>query len=143
MTGATLPTEMANLKPVVLHEQDVPLESWGETTRSLVEWRTLLSAERTPTAGLTLGVAELPPGKRSEFLPHRHDPIEVYYVLSGEGVVSVDGVEHAVRAGSVAYLPSDVEHGAFNTGTETMRLLYVFAADSFDDVEYRFSQPEE
>ena len=40
----------------------------------------------------------------------------------------------------VAYaLPmSDAEHVAMNTGDVPMRLLYVFATDSFADVVYRF-----
>jgi quercetin dioxygenase-like cupin family protein len=139
--GCDPPARGSAVKPVVLHEQDVPLESWNEESRSHVEWRTLVSGDRTPTEALTLGVAELPPGRRSDLVTHRHDTIEAYYVLTGEGIVSIDGVEHPVRAGSVAFLPGDVEHGALNTGTETMRLLYVFAADSFEEVEYRFSQP--
>jgi mannose-6-phosphate isomerase-like protein (cupin superfamily) len=88
-----------------------------------------------------MGVAELPPGQPRQIVTHRHAQIEAYYILSGEGVVEIDGVEHPVRAGSAIYLPGDVEHGAVNTGPETLRLLYVFAADSFDQVEYRFPQP--
>lgn len=125
--------------PLVLHESECELESWNEATRERVVWRTLFSGERTPTRGLTMGVAELPPGMR-ETVTHRHDPVEAYYVLSGEGVVFIDGEPHPVRAGSAVYLPSRAEHGALNTGAETLRLLYVFAADSFDEVEYEFSR---
>lgn len=132
---------MTRSEPVVLHEHDCEPESWGDETRALVRWRTLLSADRTPTRALTLGVAELPPGAAKQVFPHRHAQVEVYYVLSGEGIVSISGVEHPVRAGSAVYLPGDVEHGAVNTGSETLRLLYVFAADSFEEVEYRFSPP--
>ena len=104
-----------------------------------MHWRTLFSADRTPTNALTLGVAELPAGHATPILTHRHAQVEAYYILSGDGIVSIAGVEHRVRAGSAVFLPGDVEHGAVNTGAETMRLLYVFAADSFDQVEYRFS----
>ena len=72
---------------------------------------------------------------------HRHAQTEAYYILSGEGIVTIDGVDHPVRAGSVVYLPGDCAHGATNTGEETLRLLYVFAADSFDEIEYRFEKP--
>ena len=129
------------MKPVVLHEQDLPLESWSEASRDRVVWRTLLSGDRTPTGGLTMGVAELPPGGDAPLVTHRHAQVEAYYVLEGEGVVSIDGVEHPLRAGSVAFLPGGSDHGAVNTGRVPMRLLYVFAADSFDEVEYRFSPP--
>lgn len=127
------------MKPVVLHETDCPLESWSDAARERVEWRTLLSADRTPTGRLTLGVAELPPGGRDDLVTHRHAQTEAYYVLEGEGLVSIDGMDHPVRAGSAVFLPGDCDHGAVNTGRVTMRLLYVFAADSFDQVEYRFT----
>lgn len=126
------------MKPVVLHERDCPLESWSDASRSRVAWRTLLSADRTPTGALTLGVAELPPGDH-ETVPHRHAQIEAYYVLEGEGLVLIDGDRYPVRAGSVVFIPGEAEHGATNTGSETLRLLYVFATDSFEEVEYRFS----
>lgn len=128
------------MRPVVLHERECPLESWSDATRARVAWRTLLSADRTPTAALTLGVAELPPGAH-EPVTHRHAQVEAYYVLEGEGLVLLDGVEYPVRAGSVVFVPGDAEHGAANTGEGTLRLLYVFATDSFDEVEYRFSPP--
>jgi len=141
-TSRPLPTRTSRpLQPVVVHERDCPLESFGEATRDRVEWRTLFSADRTPTRALTLGVADLPPAARDTLITHRHDPIEAYYVLAGEGLVSIDGVDHAVRAGSAVFLPGGCEHAALNTGSTVMRLLYVFASDSFDDVEYRFSAP--
>lgn len=125
----------------VVHEQGVGLEGWDDPVRGKVAWRTLLSGDRTPSAQLTLGVAELGPGQPAPFRPHRHAQAEVYYVLSGEGVVHLDGVEHAVRAGASAFIPGGVWHGARNTGPGDLRLLYVFAADSFADVHYVFPQP--
>ena len=128
-------------RAVVLHEEDCPLESWTEESARAVRWRLLLSGGRTPTRGLTLGVAELPAGGLEAPVLHRHAQVEVYYVLAGTGIVSVDGVEHPVRPGSTVYIPGNAHHGARNTGEDTLRLLYVFDADSFDDVEYDFTQP--
>jgi mannose-6-phosphate isomerase-like protein (cupin superfamily) len=125
----------------VVHEEGVTREGWDDPIRGQVTWRTLLSGDRTPTSQLTLGVAELGPGQPAPFLPHRHAQAEAYYVLSGEGVVHLDGVEHAVRPGSCVFIPGDVWHGARNTGPGLLRLLYVFAADSFADVHYVFPHP--
>jgi quercetin dioxygenase-like cupin family protein len=125
----------------VLHEQDCELESWNDETRDLVRWRTLFSGDRTPTSSLTMGVAELPPGESTQIHTHRHAQVEAYYILCGEGIVSISGVNYPVRTGSAVFLPGDAEHGTINTGTETLRLLYVFAADSFDRVAYRFLPP--
>ena len=126
---------------VVVHESSCPVEEWDDAARGKVTWRTLLSGDRTPTSQMTLGVTEVGPGEPNPFQLHRHEATEIYYVLSGEGVVSIDGAEQSLRAGSSVFIPGNVPHGARNTGSETLRLLYVFAADSFSDVEYVFPGP--
>lgn len=129
---------MSAAKGVVVQEASCPLEGWDDAVRGKVVWRTLLSGDRTPTSQLTLGVTELGPGQPSPFHPHRHAQTEIYYVISGVGIVSIDGIEHGLRAGSSVFIPGEALHGARNTGTEPLRLLYVFAADSFSDVKYDF-----
>jgi len=37
---------------------------------------------------------------------------ELYYVLEGEGVVVLDGEEHAVRKGSLVHIPPGMGRGA-------------------------------
>ena len=61
-------------------------------------WRTLTSADRTPTRALTTGVCEIAPG--GELLLHRHAPLELYYFLEGTGVVTLGATERAVKPGS-------------------------------------------
>jgi oxalate decarboxylase/phosphoglucose isomerase-like protein (cupin superfamily) len=39
----------------------------------------------------------------------------------------------------VVFIPGDAEHEAGNTGTEDLVWLYVFAADGFGKIVYRFS----
>ena len=124
-------------RPIVVHEEDAELESWGDAARGAVRWRTLLSGDRTASAALTLGVAELPPGADAP-RPHRHAPPEAYYILEGTGVVEIDGREHAVRTGSAVFLPAGASHCLRNTGPGSLRLVYVFPVDSFEDVEYVF-----
>jgi quercetin dioxygenase-like cupin family protein len=132
---------MSRPRPFAIHEEACAFEQWGDARHPRVRWRTLVSADRTPTGSLTLGVAELPPGGSAEFRLHRHEQPEVYYVVEGEGVVTISGVEHPVRPGSAVFIPGDAEHGAVNTGDGTLRLVYVFPADSFDEVRYEFSGP--
>lgn len=130
---------MSRIEPWVVHERDCPLESWDQPERGSVRWRTLLSADRTPTDSLTLGVAELQPGQTEERLrTHRHAQPEVYYVLAGEGVVRVSGTDYPVRAGSAVFVPGNALHLVQNTGAGVLRLLYVFPASSFEQVHYEF-----
>jgi len=48
---------------------------------------------------------------------HRHTE-EIYYILSGEGVIELDGVEHALTPGTTVHIPPGVKHrgwGDFET----------------------------
>ena len=54
---------------------------------------------------------------------------ELYYVLEGEGSVSLDGEEHEVRKGSMVHIPPGVIHGAVGK----MRVLVVGIPDIADE----------
>jgi mannose-6-phosphate isomerase-like protein (cupin superfamily) len=64
------------------------------------------------------------PGKSNNL--HTHEGIEqVYFVLQGEGTVQVGDERRPAKAGDVIFLPSDIQHGFFNTGTKQAILLLV------------------
>lgn len=128
----------AEIRPVVIDEARVPVEGWAGAGRAPVTWRTLISGERTPTEGLTLGVADVPFAPDAPFTLHRHAQTEAYYVLSGDGVVSIDGVERALGPGVAVFIPGGALHGARALGPEPLKLLWVFAANAFEDVIYEF-----
>ncbi|MFE7630988.1 cupin domain-containing protein [Kocuria sp. NPDC057446] len=120
----------------MLRDDDRPDEGWHDE-RGLLTWRTLFSADATPSDTLVTGVAELPAGG---FLTlHRHDQAETCYVLSGEDMVTLEGIDHPIRSGSNVFVPGGREHGARSTGVAVLRVFYVLAADDFADVDYVFS----
>lgn len=121
---------------LVLQENARPITSWNDH-RGRLTFRTLFSADATATAGMVTGVAELPEG--GYLALHRHAQTETYFVLSGEGVVTLNGAESEVRSGSSVFIPGSTEHGIRNTGTATLRFFYALSADTFDDVGYEFS----
>jgi quercetin dioxygenase-like cupin family protein len=124
------------LQPVVIEELSVARES-GEDPG--VSWRTLTSADRTPTQALTTGVCEIAPG--GELLYHRHAPLELYYFLEGSGVVTLDGIDRRVQPGSTVHIPGNTPHRIRNDGSVPLRLFYVFPVDSFGEVEYVMLDP--
>ena len=124
-------------QPVVIDEADAPLNGWDDPVKGRLRWRTLFSRGGTPTDGITCGVCDL--GIDDWLGLHRHAPPEIYYVLAGAGVVTLDGEEVAVRAGSAVFIPGMVEHGVRQTGTERLRFFYGFPVDSLDRIEYLFS----
>ncbi|KAK3647849.1 hypothetical protein LTR56_007823 [Elasticomyces elasticus] len=129
-------------QPVVLSSQSIHQqipESFSNDSYGHVAWRTLISSSRTPSSELTVGLAICSSG--SGYLAHhRHKQAEVYYIVSGSGLVSINGKAHAVEKGAVIYIPSDAEHGIRCTSEEEhLQWIYCFAANDFGDVKYRFS----
>ena len=129
---------MTQTKPVILPAAACA-EGWDDDLRGRVRWRTLFDAGRTPTEALTAGVAEIEPGDQLKV--HRHTPPELYYLLAGEGIVTIDGVEYPVTAGTAVFIPGNAVHGIRNTGATLLRFFYAFAVNSFDEVEYIFDAP--
>lgn len=128
------------LTPVLVHLADVGWESWEPADRAVrgdITWKTLLSADRTPTSALTVGLARLHPG---QFLaPHRHTQAEIYYLLHGVGEMYIEGTTYAVKPGTAIFIPGNAEHGIANKGSEPVEFLYAFATDSFQEIVYRFA----
>ncbi len=96
--------------------------------------RTFVSGGRTATSGLSMGVFDLPPGALLD--PHSHRPQEVYYVTAGEAEVFHGDRWRPLHAGDVVYFPADTVHGARNRGDATCTIVWVFPADSYDEIEY-------
>ncbi len=131
---------MSDDRGVVIHEDDCPEERWDEVGGGAVPWRTLLSADRTPTSAMTVGVVDIPcASSRASLTLHRHAPPETYYVLHGSGFVEIDGQVSELRTGSAAFIPGGAWHRAWSETDGGMRMLYAFAVDSFDEVIYEFA----
>jgi mannose-6-phosphate isomerase-like protein (cupin superfamily) len=108
-------------RTLVRHEGHTPRE------RSTCGWRDrLISREDIDLAPAAWAHAVDIDGAKLHYL--KRSP-ELYYVLDGEGVVLLDGVEHAVRKGSLVHIPPCVVHGAKGR----MRVLVVGIPDIADD----------
>lgn len=121
---------------VVTHLDQLPVEGGVDPMYGDVTWRTLFSADRTPTTDLLLGVADFKPF--GELHHHYHAAAEFYFGLSGSGVVTVDSVEYEMAAGVAVYIPADVVHGIL-AGENGLSIAYGFAKDSFSDIDYVFT----
>lgn len=45
------------------------------------------------------------------FAPHKHAVPELWYIIDGEGLVTIDGGEHPVESGDLIVIDPWVEHG--------------------------------
>jgi len=106
--------------------------------RGSVRWWELIGGDTMPTSELVVGIAEVPVGAGKPPRGHTHAPAEVYYIISGNGEVFVDGTTHPIASGDAVWIPPNAEHVAYNVGDEPLRLMYVFAKDKFSDITYCF-----
>jgi mannose-6-phosphate isomerase-like protein (cupin superfamily) len=88
------------------------------------EIRPLIDRTTSPISQCSLAEETLPPG--CAVTPHHHEVLEeVYYILSGQGVMKIDNEERAVGAGDAIYIPRQARHTLANTGAEAMKILLV------------------
>ncbi len=133
---------MIQNQPVIIHAHERDFEQVLDLPGGRTRWQTLLSADRTPTDSMTVGITEIEPSQANQFFLHQHTEPEVYYILAGHGVVKISGEAYALQPGSLVFIPGDAPHGLCNTGNEVLRLLYVFAVDSLDQVAYKLPSPK-
>ncbi|KAE9366668.1 RmlC-like cupin [Stipitochalara longipes BDJ] len=113
-------------------------EKFDVPSRGECAWHTLFSQPNTATDSMCAGIAVCPP-RTGRLCPHRHEQAEIYYIISGEGIISIDEEKHEVQAGCSIFIPGNAEHGIVNEGEEELRWFYVFPTAAFSDVVYRFS----
>ena len=73
---------------------------------------------------LSMGLYALPAGSTDPQSPHTED--EVYYVVEGKAKIKVANEDRAVQAGSVVYVPKNLEH-KFHSIEEALKILVFFA----------------
>lgn len=73
---------------------------------------------------LSVGLAVWPARSTDRQRPHKED--EVYYVISGRGVIAVAGEDRPVKAGSLVFVAAGVEH-RFHDIEEELRVLVFWA----------------
>lgn len=57
---------------------------------------------------------------------HHHDPEQVYVIIQGQGIMTVNNETEKVSVGDMIFIPSNHPHGLQNTGKE--KLVYISAS---------------
>jgi quercetin dioxygenase-like cupin family protein len=74
---------------------------------------------------LNVGLYVLPAGSIDYQTPHEED--EVYYVVDGLGVFTVEGADRTVQKGSILYVKAGVPH-RFHSITQTLTVVVFFSS---------------
>ena len=121
--------------PHRIDEANLPEASWDDPARGSVRWKTLLSADVTPTDSMVCGIAVMSPG--DTFARHSHPQPEVYFGLEGEVDVTINDTTHRLKPGVALFIPGNAVHGV-RSADQPVRWFYSFAADSFAEIAYSF-----
>jgi mannose-6-phosphate isomerase-like protein (cupin superfamily) len=76
------------------------------------------------TESLEAGVIRLRGGQEDTQTNHSLD--ELYYVIKGEGKISIDGKAHGVSSGTLVFVPAHKDHKFYGNKDELL-VLYVFS----------------
>ncbi len=88
------------------------------------EIRPLIDRTTSGVSLCSLAEETLPPG--CAVTPHHHREIEeIYYVVSGRGLMTVGEETREVAAGDAVYVPRGQRHSLENNSTEAIRLMLV------------------
>lgn len=85
-----------------------------------------LTPEPLSGQGFTMGITSFPPGASIRL--HSHNTIEQVTVLEGEGVAVLNEEEHPARPYDTTQIPAGEFHRFVNTGSTTMRILWVYGS---------------
>ena len=84
----------------------------------------LIDPEKSPSRNLKMGHTTVyPTGKTTG---HAHsDMEEVYFVVSGEGLMKIGDDEFPIRAGAAFYVPPGEYHTTYNKGNLPLTVIWV------------------
>jgi len=106
------------------------VQSFARAPEERTPWgslRWLMTGKIDPQSNMTLGIAELNPGKSNPV--HVHDNCEeVIYILSGSCEQRVGERTVVMKAGDTLHIPAGVPHTARALGNEPMRFVVAYNA---------------
>lgn len=91
-------------------------------TKDGSEIRSILDTTNSTAARQSLAEATVPPGGKTETPSHRQSE-EMYYILRGRGVMTLEGERREVEPGDGILIPPGARHRIENLGREPLVFL--------------------
>jgi quercetin dioxygenase-like cupin family protein len=109
--------------PYVIRPSEMP--SYSPANHTGTKNTRLVGPKANGAKHLEIAMGEI---ERNEGSPaHAHPDIEqAAYILEGEAMAEIDGVEHHVRAGDLLYFPARVFH-SIQVLSERLKLLVIYS----------------
>ena len=86
----------------------------------LTSWM-LISPRNAKSKNLSIQISEVPAGSGQPI--HNHEPEQCYYIIKGNGLMTIEDEFREVKAGDAIFIPSNLKHGIKNTGNDTLEYL--------------------
>lgn len=116
-----------------IREQDVTGDRIGPPHQRVI--RHLVTPENMGAKFLWLGTSSVDPGFCSNAHAHEEQE-EVFYCISGKGMIRVDEEEAFLEPGVVVYVPPKGVHQLINNGEEVLKVVSAVAPPFVPD-KYR------
>ena len=100
----------------ILHKDTSPRYKRDNITSYLLVSKKTCEAEK-----LSITLVEMELGGIQHI--HAHEPEQVYHIIEGSGLMTVDGEQISVEVGDTIFFPSFAEHGLKNTGDTMLKYL--------------------
>jgi mannose-6-phosphate isomerase-like protein (cupin superfamily) len=98
--------------------------------------KVLMDEETFPGTPFSIAISRYPSGAHCPFHSHR-DSTEVYFVLSGELMATVQGKRYPLKRGQLLYIPPGTKHRAENHGGKPCRFMSINTPLAEDVIELR------
>jgi mannose-6-phosphate isomerase-like protein (cupin superfamily) len=108
---------MAELSPVVQVKDGIEFRGLGALVKRVIY------PQLTGVQGATLAIVYINPGE--EIVLHSHAEEELYYIISGEGTVTLDDKVEPIGPGTAVYIAPNVIHGQRPTGNDPLYMVAV------------------
>lgn len=107
---------------IVNHEDNVETVVFNSPDAKGASMKALISPKEG-WEGYVMRVLELSEGGYSP--KHSHPWPHINYMLEGEGILYIDGVENEVKKGSYAYIPENSLHQFKNAGKGVFKFMCI------------------
>jgi mannose-6-phosphate isomerase-like protein (cupin superfamily) len=89
--------------------------------RDNIESFLLISSKTTDSKNICITLVEMEPGGFQNI--HYHEPEQIYYILEGKGIMTIDDDESIVQAGDCIFIPSQSKHGLRNNDNNILKYI--------------------
>ena len=112
-----------------INEEFEKWEYWEPSKGSRLRYKVLFDQKH---GNARQGVAIYSVAPNTHYTRHFHEDPEIYYIVSGHGIMNVQDTEYEVNPGSAIYIGPGVVHGIDNPGDEPLKNYVIYGSKTME-----------